>query len=171
MKIFLTGFMGVGKTTVGRALADRLDLPFVDLDAAIERETGFTIAEMFTNEGEERFRALEREALLRCEVLTGYVVATGGGTPVDARNRAWMAEQGRIVWIDLPFEQVRLRLAGVTDRPLFRDPARAEALFEERLPAYREHALRIVARGRSAAEITAEIVERISSPAPPEAVR
>jgi shikimate kinase len=161
MKVFLIGFMGVGKTTVGRALAERLDVPFIDLDAAIEREAGATITEIFADAGEERLRALEREALLRCEDLPDCVVATGGGTPLDARNRAWMVEEGRVVWIDLPFEVIRRRLAGATDRPLFRDPSSAEALLEARLPAYRVNDLRINAQGRSAVEIAAEIHHRL----------
>lgn len=171
MKIFLTGFMGVGKSTVGRALAERLGVSFIDLDAAIERETGSSIVEIFADEGEERFRALEREALLRCGDLPGCVVATGGGTPVRAGNREWMAKRGRIVWIDLPFEQIRQRLAGATDRPLFRESARAEVLFQERLPAYRENDLRIDAQARSAVEIAVEIMDRLAGPAPPEVVR
>ena len=171
MKTFLTGFMGVGKTTVGRALAERLDSSFVDLDAAIERETGSTIVQIFADEGEKRFRELEREALLRCGDLPDCVVATGGGTPVDSRNRVWMAERGRIVWLDLPFEEIRRRLAGTRDRPLFRDSARVEELFRERLVAYRENDLRIDAPGRSAVEIAAEIIHRLARPAPPEVVR
>ncbi len=161
MRVFLTGFMGVGKSTVGGALAERLEVPFVDLDAEIERRTGSTIAEIFAEGGEERFRSLEREALESCGERSRCVVATGGGTPVDARNRGWMAERGRIVWIDLPFEEICRRLAGSTNRPLFRDPALAASLFEERLPAYRDHDLRVAADGRSAAEIVQEILERL----------
>ncbi len=161
MKIFLTGFMGVGKTTVGRALAQRLGLPFIDLDAAIETAAGATIAEIFARHGEERFRALEREALRRCERPSGCVVATGGGTAADPGSRAWMAEQGTTVWLDLPFEQIRRRLEEATDRPLFRDPVEAERLFYERLPAYREHDLRVAVEDRSPVEIAAEILERL----------
>jgi len=163
LKIFLTGFMGVGKTTVGRLLAERLDVPFVDLDAAIERESGLHVSEIFARHGEERFRALEREALLRCADLAGCVVATGGGTPIDPRNRAWMARQGRVVWINLPSAQIRRRLHGTWQRPLYRDPERAEILLQERLPAYREHDLEIAAEGRSVEEVVARILEELEA--------
>ncbi|MDH3403324.1 MAG: shikimate kinase [Acidobacteriota bacterium] len=161
-RVFLTGFMGAGKSTAGRALAARLGVPLVDLDAEVERAAGSTVAEIFERHGEARFRALESAALARCGELEACVVATGGGAPIDSRNRAWMAEHGQVIWLDLPFAALRGRLAGAADRPLGRDPRQAEKLFRERLPAYRECDLRIAADGRTVDEIADEIAAHLA---------
>ncbi len=89
--MYLTGFMGTGKSTVGPALARRLKRPFVDLDAAVEKAAGRSVAELFAREGEAGFRRRERAALARASRRAGAVVALGGGTLLDARNRELVA--------------------------------------------------------------------------------
>lgn len=95
--IYLTGFMGVGKSAVGRELGRRLKRPFVDLDAAIERKMGSTVAEIFGRRGETAFRRLERQALAKAAKRKGVVVALGGGALLDVRNRKTVAETGILV--------------------------------------------------------------------------
>lgn len=123
--VFLTGFMGCGKTTVGRALAARLEWPLVDLDEAIERMAGRAIAEIFERFGESGFRDLEHRALerqaARCRTSRPAVVALGGGTYAYARNRRLLRGVGPTVWLDAPAETLWQRVQGGSRRPLARD--------------------------------------------------
>lgn len=146
-KIYLVGFMGAGKTTVGRALARRLDWRFEDIDERIERAEGRDVAAIFRQAGEPYFRALERQALLDLLPARGVVVATGGGTPVDAANRALMARDGVVAWLDAPFATVTARLPVDGRRPLAANRSEMERLYNERLAAYAQaHARFDVAR-------------------------
>lgn len=139
MRIFLTGFMGCGKTTVGRLLAERLEVPFLDLDTEIEREAGTSIREIFDRGGEPLFRRLEQEALVKAIAVPGAVIATGGGTLTVERNLALLAEAGVTVWLDPPFSVIaeRVGVLGKEDRPLFQTEAQALELYRRRLPVYR----------------------------------
>lgn len=124
--VFLTGFMASGKTRFGCILADALGVPFHDLDEVVEREQGKSISSIFRDDGEERFRMLEREALERLVASiratgsdTGAVVATGGGAACHADNMAWMNGQGVTVWLNPPLPVLLARLAAETGkRPL-----------------------------------------------------
>lgn len=139
MRVYLTGFMGAGKTTVGRLLARRLDWPFVDLDARVEEAAGMTVRNLFASRGEVAFRALEHQALASTLELEDAVVATGGGTLTFAANRDLVRNRGLVVWLNPPFTAIRERIGalGKGDRPLFRDEQQALALYQDRLPAYR----------------------------------
>ena len=118
MRIFLTGFMGSGKTTSGRRLASRLGYDFVDLDDAIELETGLTIGELF-RESEMRFREKEREVLLKLINLDNSVIATGGGTPCFFDNMTWMNRHGLTIYLSLTNGSLFHRLApSKENRPL-----------------------------------------------------
>jgi shikimate kinase len=146
--VVITGFMGAGKTTVGRALARRLGVPFADLDDAVRDAEGRGPRELIDVEGEDYFRAAETRALRRVlERGEARVVATGGGAWALERNRSLVAAHGCLsVWLDAPYELCRARveqLGPVSERPLARDPARARALYEARLPAYRLADLRV----------------------------
>lgn len=150
MKVFLTGFMGVGKSSVGRLLARRLDVPFRDLDEEVESAAGSTIPEIFAASGEARFRQLELETLtrlLRRPGLEDAVVATGGGTMAQADGAALLREAGVTVWLDAPFEVVEERIGGDGggQRPLFREPAAARRLYRARRDDYAraDHVVRI----------------------------
>ena len=169
MRVFLTGFMASGKTTVGRALARLLEARFVDLDRAIEERAGASVREIFGRDGEEGFRRLEREELARV-VAAGddpLVVATGGGTIVDERNRRLMAENGRIVWLDPGFEVLSTRLtrAAAGERPLFSDREQARRLLERRLGAYRRADIRLeIAAAEGPHQVASRILDRLSDP-------
>ena len=117
-KLYLVGFMGAGKTTVGRALARRLDWRFEDIDERIEKAEGRDVAAIFRQSGEPYFRTLERQALADLLTTRGVVVATGGGTPMDPANRALMARDGVVAWLDAPFTTITGRVpAGGRSRP------------------------------------------------------
>ncbi len=169
-RVLLTGFMGAGKTTVGRALARLLGVAFVDLDDAVTEAEGRAPRELIDEEGEDYFRGAETSALRH--VLEGgaaRVIATGGGAWTLERNRALVARHGcRTVWLDAPYDLCRHRIeesgGGASDRPFARDPARARELYEARLVAYRLADLRVrVAPDSGADELAAEIAAALGS--------
>lgn len=139
MRIYLTGFMGCGKTTVGRRLAQRLGVGFVDLDEEIERRAGMTVRQIFEQQGEPVFRQMEAEALRGSLALPDVVVALGGGTTAFESNAALIRSNGLSVWLNPAFATISSRIGGrgKADRPLFKDDVQALALYRERLPAYR----------------------------------
>lgn len=164
MRIYLTGFMGSGKSTVGRLLAPRLGVPFVDLDEEIERQAGMRVREIFEQLGEPVFRRMEREALEATLTLPGAVVATGGGTIVFEANARLIRENGIAVWLNPPFATIVERVGGLgkSDRPLFRHEMQALALYRERLPAYRRADLMVdMAPQEGAEEVAARIALRL----------
>lgn len=160
MRIYLTGFMGCGKTTVGPLLARRLGAPFVDLDLEIERRAGMTVREIFARQGEPAFRQMEAEALRGTLALPDVVVALGGGTLTFEGNARWVSANGLSVWLNLPFATIASRIGGMgkTDRPLFKDGSQALALYRERLPVYRRSDLTVdIAPEEGPEEIAARI--------------
>jgi shikimate kinase len=117
MTVILTGFMGTGKTTVGKQLAQRLGLPFIDTDAEIERAEGRTISAIFAADGESRFRAIEKD-VLRQALGEEAVIATGGGAIVDRANYERMRAAGPIICLVAEPEVIFQRTAANRDRPL-----------------------------------------------------
>lgn len=120
MKIFLIGFMGSGKTHWGKALSQKLALPFFDLDAVIEEQEGKKIKEIFAENGEEYFRMLEKDVLyLLTESHDNFVMATGGGTPCFFNNIDYMKARGTTVWLNCSVECLQERLQKEkAERPL-----------------------------------------------------
>ena len=117
--IYLTGFMGTGKSAVGRELARRLKRPFVDLDAAIERATGSKVAEVFARRGEAAFRRMERTALAKAAEKSGAVIALGGGALLDPRNRRAVARTGILIRLTCSRRELVRRLRpSRAERPL-----------------------------------------------------
>ena len=135
---FLVGFMGVGKSTVGRHLASELGMPFYDMDEEIERTTGKMINEIFETDGEDFFRALETELLRSIVKRKPGVVATGGGTFCRPENRALMRSGGVSVWLDAPDDTILERGSRQQHRPLWTNAKDMQALLQERLPVYRQ---------------------------------
>lgn len=120
--IFLTGFMGCGKTTLGRKLASRLGYIFMDLDHILEVQTGISIAEYFSIHGEDAFRKLESEVLKQTEYPANAVISTGGGLPCFFDNMDWMNSRGKSVYIKLSPKTLATRLdSEKTHRPLLRE--------------------------------------------------
>lgn len=160
MTIFLVGFMGSGKTTIGAKLADAMRVPFVDLDDDIEAATGRTIADIFSTDGEARFRDLEHQALL-ARLDADCVVALGGGAFTFARNRDALRGRGRSIWLDCPFETALRRVEGFSHRPLARDPEKFRALFDARRAEYAKADLRIAIAGDDPDAAVRDILEAL----------
>jgi shikimate kinase len=161
--LFLTGFMGAGKTTVGKELSKLLALPFVDLDHYIERSHGVTIKDMFATIGEEKFRELESEALKKI-TTPNLVIATGGGIILNKLNRDWMKREGVTIHLHVPFEQLVQRLSNDETRPLINNNSieQVKKLFEDRLTLYYENDLTITAYDKSPKLIATEIVNHLT---------
>jgi shikimate kinase len=147
-KLYLVGFMGSGKTTVARALGRRLGWRVIDLDEEIERREGRTVSQVFAEQGEAYFRKVEREVLLAFLPARNAIVATGGGTFVQAANRADIMADGVAVWLDAPFAHIVDRVPSDGRRPLAADRESFAALFEQRRAVYRLAHIRIDAQGR-----------------------
>ena len=159
--VCLTGFMGSGKSTVGRLLAARLAWHFVDLDHEIERHTGLPISQIFEQKGEPVFRDIEHECLTRVlgwasERDARVVLALGGGTFAQPRNAALIHDVDSsqrpgvaVVWLDCAIDILLQRCVLMGDRPLFRDEASFRRLYDERLPYYRQADYRIESSGES----------------------
>ena len=163
--IVLVGLMGAGKTTVGRRLAHRLGLPFVDADAEIERAADRTIAEIFDRFGEPAFRDGERRVLARLIEGPPRVIATGGGAFMDDETRALILARCTAIWLDAAIGTLAARAVRRGDRPLLRgrDPAEAiAALAESRNPVYAEAHLRIQTEPGSRDEAVERIVAALA---------
>ncbi len=163
--VALTGFMGVGKTRIGRELARELMLHFVDLDRLIERETGLSIPDIFRYLGEETFRKLEREAVRELVEKDYLVVSLGGGTFVDPENRRRLLGRGPVValWAspETILERVRRRPG---KRPLLAGPdplEKIKRLLSERADLYRQAPIHVQSEGRSPKETAEAIVEEL----------
>ena len=155
--VFLVGFMGAGKTTVGRILARLLGWDFVDLDEIIVKAEGRGIPAIFAQEGETYFRRLERGVLASFRGRTRLVVACGGGTYANDESRLLIDRMGRAVWVQVPLHQALARCPPGDERRLLQDESQAEALYRRRLPAYRAAGLHVDADGLTAEEVAERI--------------
>ncbi|HEY2845722.1 MAG TPA: shikimate kinase [Bryobacteraceae bacterium] len=160
--IFLVGFMGSGKSTVGRALADELGWGFADLDEDIEKREGMSIHQIFETRGEPGFRDAETAALReRVRSVEGgkpCVVALGGGAFLSDDNFQMVCNNGVSVWLDCPFSTVERRVTGYTHRPLARDPEKLRELFAVRRPGYERADYCVQIETDDAAAVTAAIL-------------
>jgi shikimate kinase len=158
-KLYLVGFMGAGKSTVARALARRLDWKIEDIDERIVRREHRDIPAIFRQKGEPYFRSVERDELIALLPQRGTVVATGGGTVVDAGNRELMLRDGAVVWLDAPFSTILDRVPVDGRRPLAADRLEMERLYNQRLMAYRQAHLRVDAGRGSVEDLVDQIVD------------
>ena len=159
MKIYLVGFMGSGKTTIGRELAARIDAPFFDLDELIEAAEKTSIKEIFALHGEPYFRKRERDILRSTKHLDSAVIATGGGTFTFDENIQFIQSEGMSVYLSAPYAILRSRVGTKSaERPLFRDDLATHELYASRIRYYRmaDHTIEV-----REDHTPAEIVERL----------
>ena len=159
MIVYLVGMPGSGKSTVGPVLAERLGVPFVELDAEIERADGRTVREIFERYGEARFRELEAAALTDAAARDPSVVSCGGGVVLEPANRVTLRATGVVVFLSVPLDVLASRVAPAEDRPLIRHEGDLERLLEARDPLYREFAAHVVDGARAPADV-AEAIQR-----------
>jgi shikimate kinase len=139
--VVFVGLMGVGKTCIGRRLAQRLDLPFIDADKEIEEAAGCSIPDMFERHGEKYFREGERRVILRLLDNPVHVLSTGGGAFMDAQTRAAIREHAISLWLRADLDLMLRRVSRRNDRPLLQvaDPrAKLQELIDQRYPVYAE---------------------------------
>lgn len=134
--IVLCGFMGSGKTVVGRELAKIMGAKFVDTDELIEKEQGVAIKAIFAAHGEDYFRDLEYEMCKKVAQMKGAVVSTGGGAMTFARNVEAIKQGSKVVFLDASFDVICDRIGNSTTRPLFQDREKAKKLYDERKEKY-----------------------------------
>ena len=162
--IVLVGLMGAGKSTVGRRLAKRLGLPFVDSEDAIEDAAGFCAAEVFERYGEADFRDGERRLVARLMDGDVRVIATGGGAYVDPRTRQLLNERSITIWLDAPVDILADRTGRRDTRPLLRNGDRKgtlERLAEQRGPAYAEAHIRVLSGQGAHKDVVDSIVKAL----------
>lgn len=162
--IVLAGMMGTGKTAVGSYLAERLRVPFYDLDLLIEQEAGMSIPEIFERRGEAYFRTLERQVVVRVSGREGCIIATGGGTIVDPENLHLLLRTGDVICLTATPERIAERVEGMEHRPLLRhsDPLpRIRELMARRASAYAQVGEAIDTTDLTVAEVAAKVLERV----------
>lgn len=164
--IVLTGFMGAGKSTIGALLARALGWEFLDADAAIEAKARKTVAEIFAQQGEPTFRALEAEAIRKYAGRTNLVLALGGGALETGTTRAMLAAHKHVcvVFLDAPLDVLVERCLaqpGAAKRPVLADRDSLLQRFNARLPHYREAHLTVLTTGLEPGEVVARIVSEL----------
>jgi shikimate kinase len=159
--VYLVGMPGAGKSVVGRELAGRLGVPFIDLDREIEREAGMSVAQIFERDGEAGFRALEAQMLVKAGTNDPAVVACGGGVVLEQANRIALRNMGIAVYLDVPLAQLEGRVRPAADRPLIRETGDLAKLLAARGPLYREFAAHVVDGSASPADVADAIVEEL----------
>jgi shikimate kinase len=160
--VYLIGFMGSGKSTVGKILAEKLNMNFIDIDKLIEEKEGMKIKDIFEQKGESYFRELERKQIEAIVNQEGLVVSTGGGLGANLDNMNLMKKNGDVVWLDVSLNTVLDRLKNDQDRPLLKQPTeKIKQLFEERKNVYRLANIRINADKKTPSQIVEEILSKI----------
>jgi shikimate kinase len=174
-RLVLTGFMGAGKTTVGRMLAQQLGWEFLDLDAYIESRTGAAVPSIFAEHGERHFRKLESQALASALGRDQVVLALGGGAPEVLTNRLLLEQTPATaaIFLDAPFSilfdrcMLQALNPGATDRPNLADPAAAETRFRTRQPLYRRLAHHVIdTESLSTEQTVATLLARLNETSP-----
>ena len=170
--VVLVGMMGAGKSSIGRRLAARLSIPFVDADTEIEKAAGMSISEIFSAHGEPYFRAGEARVIARLLESGPQVLATGGGAFMNADIRAAISAKGISIWLRATLEVLNRRIKRRGDRPLLKsaDPVDTlRRLIDERYPVYAEAELTVESRDVPHETIVDEIVEGLRGRIAPEA--
>ncbi len=161
VNLYLVGFMGTGKTTIGRAVAQRLGFQLVDTDQEIEREQGRSITEIFERDGEPFFRELERRFIVSGHPAERAVVACGGGLVVQPGSLELLRERGVVICLHASIETILARTAKHRHRPLLNvdDPdAQVRTLYAQREPVYQRAGTVILTDARSLTEVVAHVI-------------
>ncbi len=158
MNIYLCGFMGCGKTTIGKLLAKEFDYSFIDLDEYIAEKTGKSISEIFEQHGEQYFRNLETTSISEL-TNNNLVISTGGGALVSISNATKAKHHGRIIFINTSFNICYNRISGDENRPLAKSKSKAELydLYKKRIPYYITHCDHEVDGNNSREDIVSDI--------------
>ena len=162
--LILIGFMGAGKSTVGRALNRHTGLPLVDLDEVIVQQQGRSIPQIFAEQGESAFRCYETEALRSLDSVQPRIMATGGGIVGRPENWPLLRQLGRLIYLRAEWPTLKSRLVGSTGRPLASSEVSQEALrelLEQRRPLYEQADLIVDTDNREVDEVVREILHRI----------
>lgn len=159
--IYLCGFMGCGKSRIGKAAAKSLNMPFVDLDSYIVKKEGMDIPKIFEEKGEEYFRRLEGECLKELE--DGYVVATGGGTLINKNTAEYANQHGITVFLDASFPVCYGRIKNDTNRPLVMNNTKEqlEDIFNKRKEIYKAHSRFVIKAEGTVESITDSIIKKV----------
>ena len=164
MNLIMIGFMGVGKTTIGRKLAKRLGYHFLDMDEQIENKQKCSISEIFENRGEEYFRQLEVKLLLKLSSVQNTVISTGGGAVATEGNFDLMKKYGTVVYLKTSFEDIIERVKRSHHRPLLQTEdleQRIHELLEKRIPLYEQADHIIETKNLSPQRITSLIIRNL----------
>ena len=160
--IILCGFMGCGKSTVGKTLARKTGRRFVDMDKYIEQKAGMTVSEIFAAFGEDGFRDKEHEACRELSEMNNLIVAAGGGALTFERNVQAFRGKDKIILLDVPLSVIQYRLHNDTVRPLLQRPDKNEAmarLYEQRMPLYLSAADVVVKGAATPLKTTSRVIE------------
>ncbi len=160
LNIVLVGFMGTGKTSIGRRLSAQLRMRYVDTDDIIERDSGRRISNIFAEDGEPAFRELESEAVRKVSKLYNYVISTGGGVVLNEANMVELKRNGIVFCLTATAEEIYQRIRHQSHRPLLQTPdplAKIISMLEERHPYYAEADYMVETTGRSFGEVMAYI--------------
>lgn len=168
MQVYLVGFMGVGKTTFGRKLSARLQIPCIDLDHFIIEKTGKSVETIFRMYGEKAFRELESDALREASSGSNFLISTGGGAPMHYRNMDFMLQSGLVVWLKMDAAMLFTRLESKkSERPLIKDlndhelMAFIDSALLMREPVYKQAQIHHLASAKSA-QILDQLARTIS---------
>lgn len=159
--IVLCGFMGCGKSTIGRALAEKLNMRLIDTDAYIEKKEGMKISEIFSSKGEEYFRNAELEACRELADIKNCIISTGGGTLLKDENVTEIKKGGTVFFLNISPQTVLMRLRHDTTRPLLQRKDKEKAvneLMDQRMPLYRKAADYIVSAEEPPRKVCAKII-------------
>jgi len=163
--IILVGFMGTGKTTVGKLLAQKLNKRFVDMDSVIEERAGKAISRIFMEEGEPRFRAMERALVQELAAKVGLVIATGGGIVLNQDNIADFSRTGKVVCLMADEDEIMRRVSGSNSRPLLEKDdklQRIRSLMEQRRPLYEKIPDRVNTTGLTPEQVVEAIAPMLN---------
>lgn len=161
MKIILIGFMGSGKTTIGKLLAEKLNLNFIEMDDVIlKKSKRKNINEIFEKDGESKFRIIETEVAKELVNKEHAVISSGGGVITNKINIDYLKKEGVIVYLETSFESIKKRLENIDDRPLFKDKKSALNLYKKRLPIYTNFAQLVIATDKLNANQVADKIAK-----------